>query len=262
MATARQTEANRLNAKKSTGPKTAAGIKVSRMNALKHGLSSVHTILLHEDPTEYHEMRASLLDTWKPANAQEMMLVDCIAAGWLAMQRTGRFESAMFTLQVEAVKDRHGLDLQPSEKDDMGIVVAMSDEKYERAFSTYFRYGARAESRYYRAMDHLRQVQADRQRQERELARTVAPAPACTIPAAEPAPEVVEFEATSEKLASFGETAAEALPPDTKPAVTLSPQAAPARKSPQSAAAEPSLPTSTPVSPSSTLTVAHMSSSA
>jgi hypothetical protein len=39
MATAKQTAANRANAKKSTGPRTAAGCAKSSRNAYRHGLS-------------------------------------------------------------------------------------------------------------------------------------------------------------------------------------------------------------------------------
>jgi hypothetical protein len=39
MATERQIAANRANAKKSTGPKTAAGLLKSSRNAFRHGLS-------------------------------------------------------------------------------------------------------------------------------------------------------------------------------------------------------------------------------
>jgi hypothetical protein len=39
MATEKQIVANRLNAKRSTGPRTAAGKSISSRNALRHGLS-------------------------------------------------------------------------------------------------------------------------------------------------------------------------------------------------------------------------------
>jgi hypothetical protein len=39
MATARQIAANRRNAQRSTGPRTAAGKSTSSRNALRHGLS-------------------------------------------------------------------------------------------------------------------------------------------------------------------------------------------------------------------------------
>jgi hypothetical protein len=44
MATAKQIEANRRNAKRSTGPRTASGKSKSSRNALRHGLSLPLTI--------------------------------------------------------------------------------------------------------------------------------------------------------------------------------------------------------------------------
>ena len=46
MSTINQKRANRLNAKKSTGPKTEAGKEKSRFNALVHGLRAESTLLL------------------------------------------------------------------------------------------------------------------------------------------------------------------------------------------------------------------------
>ncbi|MFC1455638.1 hypothetical protein ACETIH_02655 [Microvirga arabica] len=51
MSTSRKTAANRANARRSTGPRTAAGREQSRRNAFKHGLAvSIDTIpeLAHE----------------------------------------------------------------------------------------------------------------------------------------------------------------------------------------------------------------------
>ena len=49
MATKKQIAANRKNAKKSTGPKTAKGKARSSRNALKHGLLSRQVVLADED---------------------------------------------------------------------------------------------------------------------------------------------------------------------------------------------------------------------
>lgn len=43
MATEKQIAANRANAKKSTGPKSAAGKERSSRNSIKHGLSGLTT---------------------------------------------------------------------------------------------------------------------------------------------------------------------------------------------------------------------------
>ena len=60
MATPAQIEANRLNAKKSTGPRTPQGKAVSSMNALKHGLRANPAPLPHEDP----ELAAARARAW------------------------------------------------------------------------------------------------------------------------------------------------------------------------------------------------------
>ena len=51
MATAEQIEANRLNAQKSTGPKTDEGKASVRRNAIKHGMTArtIMPVLPQED---------------------------------------------------------------------------------------------------------------------------------------------------------------------------------------------------------------------
>jgi hypothetical protein len=60
MATERQVEANRLNALKSTGPRTHEGKAISRANAVKHGLAA--DILVSDS---LQEALAARLDEWR-----------------------------------------------------------------------------------------------------------------------------------------------------------------------------------------------------
>src|SRR3954470_5254654 len=92
MATAKQIEANRRNAQKSTGPKTEQGKMKSRLNSLEHGLGAIHVPLPHEDPMELHALHPGLIATYQPASTQEQMLVDNIASAYCRMQRASRFE--------------------------------------------------------------------------------------------------------------------------------------------------------------------------
>ena len=67
---------NRRNARRSTGPKTAAGKERSKFNALKHGLDARTVVLPTEDPEAFE----GRLEDWKaglkPRNAVEDYLVE------------------------------------------------------------------------------------------------------------------------------------------------------------------------------------------
>ena len=70
MATQRQIEANRENARKSTGPKTEAGKAVSSANALRHGLTAERLVLLlAEDGDSFERLRESVIADLAPAGA-------------------------------------------------------------------------------------------------------------------------------------------------------------------------------------------------
>ena len=71
MSTEKQIEANRHNAKKSTGPKSEEGKTRTRRNALRHGLTAEQTVLPHEDPKNYDHLRAGLIQAHAPQNAAE-----------------------------------------------------------------------------------------------------------------------------------------------------------------------------------------------
>src|SRR3954452_523227 len=124
MATAKQIEANRRNAQKSTGPKTEEGKAKSRLNALHHGLGAIHVPLPHEDPNELPHILAGLMETYQPANAQEQMLVHNIASGYLRMQRASRFEAALMNGHIVSLKGKHKKSLAPHPNDDLGIIIA------------------------------------------------------------------------------------------------------------------------------------------
>ena len=74
-ATEDQVNANRQNAKKSTGPRTAEGKAASSRNGLKHGLCANKHILLDEDPEEFLFLLQDLLDRFRPVGPGEEKLV-------------------------------------------------------------------------------------------------------------------------------------------------------------------------------------------
>lgn len=62
MATLRQIQANRNNAQKSTGPRTARGKAASRRNALKHGLAGAGVVM----PEWADGLIQKRMDAWRP----------------------------------------------------------------------------------------------------------------------------------------------------------------------------------------------------
>ena len=88
MASERQIRANRLNAQKSTGPRTAAGKAASSKNALRHGLTAQQVVLEDEDAAMFDALRDRFLREFQPAGAMEEFLVERLAG--LAGRARGR----------------------------------------------------------------------------------------------------------------------------------------------------------------------------
>lgn len=97
MTSDKQTEANRRNAQKSTGPKTSEGKAAVRYNAIKHGLLSQDVILRGEDEAALRELDELLRDQLQPVGELESMLVDRIVANHWRLRRLGRVEAGIFS---------------------------------------------------------------------------------------------------------------------------------------------------------------------
>jgi hypothetical protein len=87
-------EANRANAKRSTGPKTEAGKSRSKLNALKHGLSAEKIVIGEEDPSEFEALRASLQRDWQP-DTLASELVEQLAGIFWRLRRVPAIEAAV-----------------------------------------------------------------------------------------------------------------------------------------------------------------------
>src|ERR1035438_6598514 len=98
MPTLKQIAANRRNAKKSTGPRSAAGKTQSALNARKHGFAgSTFTVVRLEDLKALDHLRQDALHTYRPVNSQEIFAVERIALCQMALLRVARLESGMLT---------------------------------------------------------------------------------------------------------------------------------------------------------------------
>jgi hypothetical protein len=100
MTSDKQADANRRNARKSTGPKTPEGKAVARLNALKHGLLSQELLLPGEDEAALNELSELLMAELQPVGAMETLLVrDIIVAHW-RLRRLRMVEAGIFARQL------------------------------------------------------------------------------------------------------------------------------------------------------------------
>ena len=96
--------ANRENAKKSTGPRTAEGKAASSRNRLLHGLRANKHILLDEDqPEDFLLLLKSLDAAFRPVGEGEEMLVTQIAADQWRLDRALPMEAGIYRRRLEGV---------------------------------------------------------------------------------------------------------------------------------------------------------------
>ena len=113
----RQLEANRRNALRSTGPRTADGKAVVRDNALKHGFLSRHLLIEGESPEDFQQLLDDLMAEYRPVGVVETGLVEQVAICLWRKARFVRAEAAMVNLnrrtfgeaQAREVAQRLGL---------------------------------------------------------------------------------------------------------------------------------------------------------
>jgi hypothetical protein len=95
-STPRKIAANRANAQKSTGPRTAEGKARAARNSVKHGLNSDRVLIPDETYSEFEEFRQALLDEFQPATPDQATLFEhMVAAAW-RLRRIRRLETDMF----------------------------------------------------------------------------------------------------------------------------------------------------------------------
>ena len=91
-----QLAANRVNAGKSTGPRTPQGKARSTQNARKHGFTaSTFAVVRLEDLQEVAHLKDDLVAFYQPVNSQELFAVDRIALAQHALLRAARLESGL-----------------------------------------------------------------------------------------------------------------------------------------------------------------------
>jgi hypothetical protein len=106
MTSWRQLQANRLNALKSTGPRTEEGKRIARRNALRHGLTAETVIDGLEDSEDYRGFEAAVIADYDAETAVERELALRLASLLWRLRRIIAIETDLFQIQAEILRDR------------------------------------------------------------------------------------------------------------------------------------------------------------
>jgi hypothetical protein len=101
MTSLKQIEANRANARKSTGPVTEKGKQRSRCNALRHGLTAETVIGLLEDAEDYKAFESAIIADYDAQSAVERELVVRLASLLWRLRRATSMEPGLFEIQAD-----------------------------------------------------------------------------------------------------------------------------------------------------------------
>jgi hypothetical protein len=162
MATQKQIDANRANAKKSTGPKTPEGKIIASLNAIKHGCSTgIYRPLRHEDPAVYEEVRSGLIQTWQPENKQQFLLIEEAASAYMRLRRAEAWETSLIEGSMEHSLRKHSREQGPAGRDNLGCAIALAQADLERSFDIMDRHRRTATSEFHKSVEALRRLKKD-----------------------------------------------------------------------------------------------------
>ncbi len=112
----KRAKANRENAKKSTGAKTAEGKARSSQNAYKHGMRSKAATHPYEDRALFEERRQAFFASLAPTDIVEASLVDLIVATTWRLERSMICDTAILAEKAYKAVDLFDIDFQEEVK--------------------------------------------------------------------------------------------------------------------------------------------------
>jgi len=146
-----RTAINRANSQHSTGPRTESGKSRSALNALRHGLTAASPVLPSEDRAAYDSHRRQFFDEYHPATPTESQLVqELIDTSW-RLNRIPLIEAKLL-----------------SGADGLAIIDA------HRLLANLGVQGHRLSRQFQKALENLRDIQADRRDRERRQLKDAA----------------------------------------------------------------------------------------
>jgi hypothetical protein len=141
MSTESQIQANRENAKLSSGPKSEAGKAISALNNTRHGLTGAFRVLPTESQSDFDELLAVLCEEHKPETFTETTLLEAMAQHHWLRRRALNLESSCYDPATGAITG-------------------------EKQLALYLRYQTTHERGFHKAMNDLLKLRAAKRKEE------------------------------------------------------------------------------------------------
>jgi hypothetical protein len=100
MATIKQIEANRLNAQKSTGPRSVEGKARSSQNALKSGIDAESLIILGEDRAALETLTQEYVERFHPTTPEQRHFVDILIRDDWQLRRLAKVDTQVWEYEL------------------------------------------------------------------------------------------------------------------------------------------------------------------
>ena len=174
--------ANRQNAQKSTGPKTAKGKSASSKNRLAHGLCSESLLVGGETAADFDALLATVRKAYNPVNDEEAMLSDQLTQALWRFNRAQRVETQIFQVtqgnrlissNSNNDADVAFKDMTQFQGDNMLTLAFVSDFDY-KLIERINRYITTMERSYQRALKALQHAQEKRRNLPQPIVENVA----------------------------------------------------------------------------------------
>ena len=163
----------RRNGAKSKGPVTPEGKARSAQNAFRHGLAARSIPLANESESRCAEMLAAYTEHFQPANIVEQDLIEEMVAAKWRHRRALAFQNAALDLQMQ--KDEPKIEAEFESLDGETRQVLALANLSPSLWQNMHRYEIAAARAYHRALKTLLQLQAGRQREEKQGITTPNP---------------------------------------------------------------------------------------
>ena len=153
MSTKLQKDANRENAKKSTGPKTKEGKETSSKNATTHGLTAHYDVIRTESQEDFDLYRHEMIDEMDPIGPMQHRLAERIVSLSWRLRRAEQLHNQTIDAMLEYKGSDHDLALGHRATEDFANC---------RVLDKLIMYERRIENSLYKTMRELKKLKNEK----------------------------------------------------------------------------------------------------